>query len=341
MKKILQEKKVFQLLQVFDKVLFTKMINADINHGLFSLYKEKIVKHLNSDVWYGVPRLSGLFFQPASKSGLWFLNTKFEKKLIVEESVYFHTVSQGLKNYFNFLCSKNSKVEQYWIDSNFFIEKVEEHFDLEFSGTFAFKGFSKNIVKGFNKSEEEIWQTNISQFGYSEGYNDKDELVKQPNEIVGQIMGDEERVIIPLKGGQLLALNNKSGQKEWFLPINIRENVSYSNLYHRGVIFNNDGKNLWVINSKDGNVDACIHYRDSPIVDSKFLATGRFIVNDEFIVVKNKLTGDIVFIDRESLKVVDFFSANVRFAGAIGSMVWHKDHLYVLDPSYTLHVFKR
>jgi outer membrane protein assembly factor BamB len=187
-------------------------------------------------------------------------------------------------------------------------------------------------IKAFKESV--IWQTDLS--GYGSCYNYSDEEI--PNEIDGELMGFENLLFVPLKGGQLLALDVETGKQIWMQDYNRRSGF-YTIFGNK--IYKHDGLSLIEIDAYTGKTIRTKIFTESEENELKqFYSLHYFWVYEDIIILygnKNK----IAIIDRTTFQLKDFLVLSANVPASRDNVIWHDNKLYVLDLTNTLHIFEK
>jgi len=71
-----------------------------------------------------------------------------------------------------------------------------------------------------------------------------------------------------------------------------------------------------------------------------FVPSGEFLVTDEVVVLKDT-HGEVLLLNRETFEVMDYIKMDARLGSNKNNLVWHNNHLYILDISNNLYIFKK
>lgn len=335
MRKKIEIENIGQIFLAFGEVFFNKKIDTDTREGLFLMQGNQVVKKYGGNTWYCVNVAERLFFQPFEGEGLFVMDKDLKEKLVSPKRISFYSIRQELKNYLKIRhMDDRGNWKNAWVNISFEIREPKNHYDLEFKGVFVFKGFSKNIIKGYDELENLIWETDISRFG-SAGEFQNDKLVEVPNSIDRKILGSEKNVIVPLMNGHLLALNAATGEKAWQLEL---PSTGFC-LSYKDRLYKHDGKTIYEIDVNTGALIKEIAFEKDAIAEG-FYASDWFWLNEEYIILKNIMNGDILILDRLEMKVVKLVETGTNLASSDANLIWHNAQLYLIDLDDTLHIFE-
>ncbi|BDC98857.1 hypothetical protein [Persicobacter psychrovividus] len=195
---------------------------------------------------------------------------------------------------------------------------------------------SNKFVYSFNRHHEERYKIDISDYGrvIIRHRNTGEVLSDEPNEIDGELFRYQGLLYVPLKGGQLLALNASDGKKSWIWE--------HDRLGAYGIvgdkIYKQDGKEVFEIDANNGGLLKSKKFSDDALLVD-FHATGPIWVYPDVIIVVDVLSGKICMLDRLSLKVIEFFTINKKLPFSNNAIVWNAGKLHILDLENTLHIF--
>lgn len=200
----------------------------------------------------------------------------------------------------------------------------------------------------FNKSNKEVFsykedhteefKIDISNYGrIIRKHRDTGEVLSDdPNEIDGELFSYKGLLYVPLKGGQLLALDASDGKKAWIWE--------HDRLGAYGIvddkIYKQDGKEVFEIDAHNGRLLKSKKFSDEALLIG-FHASGPIWVYHDVIVVVDVLSGKICMLDRLSFKVLEFFTINKKLPFDNHAIIWNADKLHILDLENTLHIFER
>lgn len=142
----------------------------------------------------------------------------------------------------------------------------------------------------------------------------------------------EQKVILPLEGGQLSALNIDTGTLEWFFDI---PHKSIFDIEDNGIIYGMDNVNsiLFAIDANTGTNQA---KKDiSGEIKEKKLSylDGHLLVFEDKLIVRFAENGCIAIFNKNTLDLIEVKQACGAFLGLRkDNVIWYKDKLFVLDP---------
>jgi len=292
----------------------------------FAIYSEDIVYQLVND-----------------NSTIYIFKDGKSKQLLKDESVEFCSISTGdvIENKLSIYFTKKGEFipeGMYLIGKDLKSEKAEitNVYSLQV-GQYYFNKSNKEVFS-YQKDHIQRFKIDIRTFGRNiKKHRDTGEVLSdEPNEIDGDLFGYEGLLYVPLKGGQLLALNAADGKKVWFLEHEI------SGAYHilDNFIYKKDGKQIYEIEAVSGKIlRKKVFKEDKALIN--FFAAGPLWVFKEIIIVVDITNGKICIMDRISLQVLDFFSINQKLPYSPHAINWHENKLYVLDLENTLHIYEK
>lgn len=182
-----------------------------------------------------------------------------------------------------------------------------------------------------------LWEFDVKDKGNALVWNtEQKQEVEEENTIAGDLLNcNDEIAIIPLNGGQLLAVEMATGKELWILE----EPKSGRPVIYKDKIYAQSYPNIIEINARNGEILRSI---DLTNVRQKynFDLTGQLEVFEDFLFAFSP-DGKIAMIDRERFSIVDF----IEFEGTIpnnhGHLIWHDKKLYVHIWGDALLVFEK
>ncbi|WP_066633312.1 PQQ-binding-like beta-propeller repeat protein [Labilibacter marinus] len=226
-----------------------------------------------------------------------------------------------------YLVGSNLKLEKVAISNVYSVQVGQYYFNKSNKEVFSYK--EDHVVK---------FRIDISNYGrIIKKHRDTGEVLSDtPNEIDGELFSYKGLLYVPLKGGQLLALNAIDGKKAWIWE--------HDRLGAYGIvgdkIYKQDGKEIFEINALNGNLIRSKRFSEECALEG-FHTSGPIWVYQDIIVVADVLSGKICMLDRTSLKVLEFFTINQKLPFSNNSIVWHNNQLHILDLENTLHIFEK
>jgi outer membrane protein assembly factor BamB len=321
-------------------VLFS--VKDDNNWGkvkcLLKITGNKSEMFFDEPAWYFTTFKSKLFIQ--KENGIDLITYDGKKDETVLKGNYFlSSIPQNLSEYLKF-SKRDENFEQtfFLLDINYNLLQVKQLYDLKIEDYFIYKGFSKTNVDCYTASEEQKWHFEASQYGriISRHRDTGEILTNRPNEIDGDIFGYQNLVFVPLRGGQLLALNAVDGSVAWFW-----EHDRYcSSRIIDNKIYKHDGSQIFEIDALTGTTLRNMKYSDNPLLKD-FNAAGPFVAYPDVLILTKVYNGQICIIDRHTFEVFDFYSIGQKIPNTTDAIVWHQNKLYVLDLDNTLHIFEK
>lgn len=236
-----------------------------------------------------------------------------------------------MSNYIYIPQKNNGKYDFIILNKNL-IEYKKAIWPLNFTYLDSLYHYDNIIIKKYDfYQNQNVWQTDISSYGKCLNLRDE----QQPNEIDGDLMGYENLLFVPLRGGQLLALDVETGEKVWILE----QEISGQYAIFQDKIYKKN-RFLYEIDARTGIIMRQKDIEDGSIPDS-FMAIGPIWVYDDVIVLINNYKGDIVILNRDNFSVYDKINIGAAMTHSKDSVIWHNNKLYVLDLTSTLHIFER
>jgi outer membrane protein assembly factor BamB len=199
-----------------------------------------------------------------------------------------------------------------------------------------FNIFLENRIDVFEFGlETPLWQIDTSLYGVFKEPIDNG-FTEHPNTIDRPIFGDENCVYVPMKGGQLLALNASDGSLKWMLE------MEYSGFYgiYEDRIYKNSNHTLYEIDSKSGSILRSLEYRYLKELKGLFGFSADFRVYEDYIILKDQLRGWVAMFDRKTMTLAHLAETGSRIGSDASFFHWLDNKLYVLDKENTLHIFE-
>ena len=314
--------------------------NKIISDGdaIYEITGENIHLIVNKKVYYFFPFNDGILFNTKPETEIKYYD--FSKTIDVTESIYhFSPLSQQFEG--SVLLSKsdkNSNSYYFLFKESFKLKNLPDYYQLKIDNIFFRYFRKKGGILAFQSPDfSQIWQTNIRQYGtHKARHTDTGEILyEKDNEIHHAPLAFDNLLIVPLTGGQLVALDVKNGEKVWMYD----ENKIFGAYELFGnKIYKSRGLSIKEIDARTGQFIREKNFKeDSKISD--FHATGEFLVYEDVIILKDS-PAKIVILDRKTFKVKDYIKIDTRLASSKNNIIWHNNHLYVLDVPGTLHVYE-
>lgn len=271
-----------------------------------------------------------VFLQYGEFSDIIILTLKGETLKILDEGMNLYSSV----HYKNGILIRNRKTKSFWkIDRD--LEISELNLDIRFTTYINTVFYKRNSIEINRVYPETTWQTDISTFGRYLNLRGE----QQPNEIDGDLMGYENLLFVPMKGGQLLALDVETGEKVWIQDYNNGRSGFYT--LYSDKIYKHDGLSLIEIDVITGARIREMIFPEYKADDLKtFYALHYFWVYDDIIIMyghKNR----IAIINRESFQIIKIMELPASLPASKDNVIWHDNKLYVLDLTNTLHVYER
>lgn len=308
-----------------------KLYQLNADNTLLKITEEKV----DSFIFY----FNALFFQ--SENAIYKLDP--QKQLVLKGS---HNEIIGLQQYlFNDQIVVSSTPVNDWmpnasylIDSSLQYQKLNFAFRYDLNVGAIYANFNQNELITFSKTHEQLKKIEASKFSRNIAHHPKtgEVLWDKPNEIHERPIGDNEKIYVPLTGGQLVALYAESGEKAWLWEHHRTGTYQILGEY----IYKQDGLSIFEIKTSDGTLNREKKFNDDPMVEG-FHASGPLWVYEDVIIVCDVLYGKICMMDRSTLDVIEFFSLEKKLINSENAIAWHQEKLYVLDIDNTLHIFER
>jgi len=217
-----------------------------------------------------------------------------------------------------------------------------EKFDFIFNAEIYFDNYYCNhnneSVFTYTNLHNEIWKVDVTNYGRDIAKNPEtgEVLWDNLNGIKDDLFADNKNIYVPLKGGQLLALDGGTGEKVWMWEHPRNGVFAIQGEY----IYKQDGLTIFEINTRNGVLNREKNFNDDVLVE-KFHASGPLWVYEDLIIVCDVLYGKICLLNRSTLEVEDFFSLNKKLVNSKNAIIWNDNKLYVLDIEQTLHIFEK
>ena len=217
-----------------------------------------------------------------------------------------------------------------------------EKFDFIFNAEIYFDNYYCNhnneSVFTYTNLHNEIWKVDVTNYGRDIAKNPEtgEVLWDNLNGIKDDLFADNKNIYVPLKGGQLLALDGGTGEKVWMFD---NEKYGIYNIF-KNKIYKGDGKSIIVINAINGQAEKELHFKNIPVLKG-YIPAGPFLIYDDIIISTDVLYGKICLLNRSTLEVEDFFSLNKKLVNSKSAIIWNDNKLYVLDIEQTLHIFEK
>lgn len=193
-----------------------------------------------------------------------------------------------------------------------------------------------NIFTYSNQDEKLIWQIDTSTYGFVKEPTD-DGFEELPNKIDRPIFCDHSTLYVPMKGGQLIALNASDGSLKWMLEME----VSCTYEIFESKIYANNGDELFEIEARNGSILKSITYKSFKKLKGLFGITGEFRVYDEYVILRDQSRGWVLMFDRQNFSLVHMAETGQRLGSDASHFHWLKYKLYVhCHRDNTLHIYE-
>ena len=320
----------------FNNTIFLNRNDSGHYKGLYKYENGKVID-LGMDLFYFGVEIENLFFwQTENGKNLIIFNKQFEVVKEVAGEIYF-AIEQTFKDKLRIIIQTGEKQNAFLIDSKFKLLPIGLMYVFELNHGFIGRGYGDRVnIMRYSLSHEIIWQVNIAEL-CENLLTDTEDSEETPIHISSQIFGNEDTVFVPISRHRLVALNAQDGSLKWISPPEI--NIGYP-VYFDGLLYNNTGETLEEIDPKNGNVLRQITYKDFPILKDIKGVTGEHRVYNDFIILKDQMSGYVIMIDRLSLKPVELVSVGESVHADNHFFHWCNNELYVLTWS-RLYVFGR
>ncbi len=308
--------------------------------GIYLINDKNIQEIVNEKITVFKPFNKGILYNtmPEMETQLKFYD--FNKIItLTEDPYYFDPLSNRysggilLSNF-----DKEGKEHYYFMDYEFNIKELPDFYQIKIKDKYI-QYSKKGSIKAFqDKTFSIVWQTDIRQFGK---YIFRDRktgeiLAERDNEIQHAPLAYNNLLIVPLIGGQLVALDIETGEKVWMYE---GERIFGRYELYENRIYRNSGNSIQEISVDNGKLIKDKKFKDDPLI-SNYNATGEFLVNRNVIVLKDS-PAKIVVLNRETFEVMDYIKMDARLGSLKNNLVWHNNHLYVLDISNNLYIFEK
>jgi outer membrane protein assembly factor BamB len=314
------------------------LINDKPYENLTTYTKNNFVDVYKGKFYFG-SNFNGLFyFLKENGESIYLLDNKSNINSTLEGNWYIaNCETQSLKNFLRLRKKNEENVSNYLLDIEGNLIQTKHLYDLEFTNSFVFKGFSHTIIESYSKNIEQlIWSLDTSQYGTYKVRTDIG-FDAFPNKIDRPLFADETTIYAPMKGGQLLALNATDGSVKWILEMGI--SCGYANLGDR--IYANNGDELFEIDANLGVVLKTVAYKSIKELKGYFGFTGDHKVYDDYVILKDQHNGWVVMFDRQTLTLSHMAETGARIGSDAGSVHWLDNKLYVYTfNTATVHIFE-
>ena len=313
MKKTHSIQEIHQVINTGSKVIFIK--KGEQLNPVYTLSDEQPMLLYSEKIYYADAFKNGFVFQKEVGHATFFYD--FEKTIEILPYGYYAVsgYNQNIDHFLKISTEANGGEKHYLLDENFRKTLLLEHPHYCFNNIYI--RAKRKTIKAFKDTD--LWTVDISNF---EG--------KATKEKDGELMGFENLLFVPLRGGQLLALNAETGEKAWMLEHEIGgQYANFGNKIYKKNEF------LYEIDALTGNV-----IREKNIRLDGSIAVGPIWAYDDIIIIVNILYGDIVLLDRNTFSVKEKLNIGARMPHSKDNIIWHNQKLYVLDMANTLHIYE-
>lgn len=197
-----------------------------------------------------------------------------------------------------------------------------------------------NKIEAIDRHKVIIWQTDISQYGIKRiDHHGRILDPSTPNTIDGTLIGYEDTVVVPLKGGQLLGLNISDGSYKWLLEEGANRLLAQSGKYLYSVY-----GGFWSeIEIQTGKTIRTLDLNSFlERIDNHFFYSA--ITNGKMVLDFNNNYSCLAVIDLERFELETFIEneyGSMMLRVSFGDVIWHDNKLYARDPiSHALYVFE-
>jgi len=224
------------------------------------------------------------------------------------------------------------------IDNNFNIEEFNPYNRFDVKVVDLYFNYGRNKVFAYSTDMQLVYDVDITNFGRNIAKDPKTGAVlwDKPNEIKEALLADDKNIYVPLTGGQLLALDAKTGKKVWMWEQPRNGTFAIQGEY----IYKQDGLTVFEIDTNTGKLIREKNFNDDVLVE-RFHASGSLWVYENLIIVCDVLYGKICLLNRQTLEVEEFFSLDKKLVNSKDAIIWNDNKLYVLDIDHTLHIFEK
>lgn len=258
--------------------------------------------------------------------------------ILTQKGSEYKTIDEGFNLYSstylnNKLFIRNRKTKSYWtINKNLQFEESSLNFRYS---SHIFDVFYYVLGVNIQRVYPNIsWQTDISIFG--KYFNLQGDPI--PNEIDGELMGFDNLLLVPLRGGQLLALDVGTGEKVW-----MQDYEGRSGFYTLSgdKIYKHDGLSLMEIDTRTGITIRKLVFAESSTIElQKFYALNYLWAYDDIVILFG-FNNDIVMLERHGFQLLEYIQLPTAIPASKENIIWHNNKLYVLDLTNTLHIFEK
>lgn len=313
------------------------LINELSYKNLWVFRRANFIKVFYDDFYFGREFGEEFYFLKRNGGDIFTLNKMLHTEKKLDGIWYLASCEpQSLTNYLKLRGQIGSMTSDYLLDLKDNLSQTRFLFDLEFEDRFIFKGFSQTQIEAYSKTDETLlWQINTSLYGFFKETID-DGFTEHPNTIDRPIFGNDNCVYVPMKGGQLLALNALDGSLKWMLE------MPYSGFYgiYEDRIYKNSDNILYEIDAKSGSILRSLEYKHLKKLKGLFGFSADFRVYEDYIVLKDQIRGWVAMFDRKTMTLAHLAETGSRIGSDASYFHWIDNKLYVLDRENTLHIFE-
>jgi len=339
MKKLVEIKGAhLQLFKIFDKICFHKFVTGGERINL-SYFDGNSVQVIEPGLFYsGLQVGNSYVWQPLNGKGVKVWDKNFN--LIHEEDweIYFATLKQFFEDKFIAVRVEDGNKRTYIFSEDLSSQKTVDYLMVAKGGEnlITVKPDYTGAEAYGIKDADLNWKVDVSVFESPKRF-DKHGRDRGANKVdaTSGPCGTASNVFLPLKYGQLLALNAADGSLIWSKDYMGSYNCFDNRLYYL------NGPELYEIDIETGNTIQVIEFRKH-ITKTGLQMIHPFKVYDDVILLHGSQS-TVVLMDRKKFEIIDWFQPNGWESTAIASnrsvFHWWNNCVYVVDMNEVLHIY--
>lgn len=268
-----------------------------------------------------------------------FQNKKFGESFVINcEGDMIDTIEEGFNLYSIYKVSEsevllaNQKTKTFWtINENLVKKDLKKYNRINQSfGHELYFAVIKEVKKYLFPSFDEAWSKDIKEY------------LKEDTDLMNRkMLSCEAKLVIPLKNGQILALNREDGSFAW-----LYEGYAGGCDVLKDKIYGTAGKYIVEIDAKTGEELKKLEFDDTEHLKG-FKAMQNVWAFDDVLVCKyDHYNGSptnvaVVVLDRKTFELIGIVYPESFIPAYKGKIIWHKNRLYVMDINHFLYVYER
>jgi hypothetical protein len=328
------------LFRIFDKICFNKFVTGGERINL-SYFDGNTVQLIEPGLFYaGVQVGNSCMWQPLNGKGLKVWDKDFN--IIREEDweIYFASVEQFFEDKFIAVQVEDGISGTYIFSEDLSRKKTVDHLIVAKAG-----GNFITVKPGLLGAEaygienpEMKWGVDVSVFESPKRFDKhgRDRGINKVEAGSGPC-GTDTTVFLPLKYGQLLALNAVDGSFKW-----MKDYGGYTASFDNRV-YHLNGPELQEIDPESGDILRTVEFRKH-IDKPGFVMSQPFEAYDDIILLQGHQSV-VALVDRKTFELIDWFQPSgwesTRIPSSLGVMHWCNNRVYVVDMDEVLHIYER